>query len=65
MFLLGWQGLLLFGDHEDHEVKHMVAMVLLILTLGDELHKIFIKGHPVSALKMKEWFSFLISQEAA
>lgn len=43
-----------------HEVRHMVVMVLLILTLGDELHEIFIKGHPVSASKMKEWCSLLI-----
>lgn len=61
MFLLGWQGLLLFGGHVDHEVKYMVAIVLLILTLGDELHEMVIKGHPVSASKMKEWFSLLIS----
>lgn len=48
MFLLGWQGLVLFGGRVDHEVTHMVAIVILILTPGDELHKIFIKGNPVS-----------------
>ena len=64
MFLLGWQELLLFRGHVDHEVKHMAVLALLSLTLGDELHEMFTKGHPVSAPKMKEQFSVLTSKEA-
>ena len=34
----------------DHEVKHMAAVDILILTLGNELHEVVAESMPTSAL---------------
>jgi hypothetical protein len=61
--LLEWvvQGFLLFGGHVGHEVRHPVAVPIIIT--GNDLSKVVIESNATTTSKAEEWGLLLKSQE--